>query len=699
MKQLPQKRGPLSAFAAPDPGETVEINPPSLQWVPEPEISDYLVRLETAAGALVLEQKTRFNCLQLRQKLSPGEYRWNVFAEDAQLGWRTFTVPENARDFLVPEAKTVFAALPETHPRHIYLPEDLAQLRAAHQPELTVLRRNIAEALQRPLMEYPDFYHETGRSDYRSILDEVRVFLDRDAVACALGWLFEREEAAGARARDSVLRVCEWNPCGPCSVIGIFRGDEVGLSICRTLPAIIDWTWDLYTEPQRRWIADTMKIHASHVYYLLNDQNFPANPGNSHSGRLSGYLGEMALVFSGIWEPELCEKYLNFALNIYGTLFPHYGGRDGGWAEGPFYGSSYTKWYLPFFFAVERLTGFSFFNKPFYRKLSQFFLHFAPPGQESHPFGDGNWPTQIEWPGFQAQNPFGVYAHRFGPEEARAFSRRLTEEIDVYKLHLLDVIPPVCGKTDPDAAGPAENSYCSYDTGLLSMRRSVADPEKDVALLARCSRYGSPSHQHADQGNFAVLAGGRALIAPSGTFGYRFGENHHQRWTVQTVAQNCILIDGEGQQKHSAEAVGKILEFSDNGTLCRTVFDLSAAYPMLQEYRRTLIFHRDTLQIEVADELSADHDVSVDFRLHSYAMPEETASGVRLYRAPGTAWVNVSGGAFRWTDRYRYPDDGGTEAAPNGNRPMVTQYHLNWNFPPARQHRITAAIQIEMEDL
>ena len=46
MKQFRQKRSPSSIFPAPENGEVVELNPPSLQWVAEPGVSLYLVRVE-----------------------------------------------------------------------------------------------------------------------------------------------------------------------------------------------------------------------------------------------------------------------------------------------------------------------------------------------------------------------------------------------------------------------------------------------------------------------------------------------------------------------------------------------------------------------------------------------------------------------------------------------------------------------------
>ncbi|WP_294482800.1 DUF4962 domain-containing protein, partial [uncultured Victivallis sp.] len=615
MKKLAQKREGCTVFPAPEPEECVALNPPSLQWVPEPGAASYRVTVRDDSGRLVAERECSVNFLRFSAPFAPGRYTWNVFACGAERGEWAFVLPEDAELFLPPTARELLDALPRERPRHIYFPEDLAPLAAAYGRQLDRLERNRAIAFADGIMRYPDFWRpEGGRIDYRSALDEVRRFLDRDTVACALLWLFRRDREAGEFARRALLAVCEWNPAGPCSVSGEW-GDEIGLSIVRTLPAVFDWVYELLSAKERNWAAATLRQHARQVHELLTNGNYAGNAGRSHSGRLPAYLGELALVLHGMIPEEECERYLAYALDLYGSIFPHYGGRDGGWAEGVFYASSYTKWYLPFFFAVERLSGFSFFAKPFYRHVAEFFLHFAVPGMKCHPFGDGHWDTRTEWPGFQAQNPFGVYADRFGPELARNFSRRCDEAIDHYELHLLDVIvPPPRAKLRELPRIGSDRSYVSLDTGLASLHTDLAHPERDIAMYARASRYGTPSHQHADQGDFAILAGGRGLIVPSGSFGYQFGEPHHRVWTQQTVSANCVLIDGSGQKKESAEATARMEPELERGKVSRLKLHLEPAYPMLRRYLRTLEFNHETGVLTVTDEIEADHPAVVDWR-------------------------------------------------------------------------------------
>ncbi len=699
MEKLAQKRGDQSIFPAPLDGETVEIDPPSLQWVGEPDVMKYRIVLRTASGKILVNHETSKNYLWLHKPLGPGEFVWNVFANDKERGEWRFTVPENARPFVVPTARELLNALPAEHPRHYLRQGDQEELRQRYADKIEILKRNIAMALEQGFMPYPNYYRPDGWVDGRHVLDVEREYLDRNLVACALGYFLLGDKAAGAYAKEAVLRVCEWNPAGPMSVNGKY-GDEAALSVCRSLPFSVDLTWDLYDERERDWIQDTLLGHGRQIMARAIRHNFHCKPGQSHIGRMPGYLGEIAIVLAKE-APAEAERFLDFALEIYATLFPHYGGKDGGWAEGPFYASTYTKWYLPFFLAVERATGFTFLNKPFYRRVSQFFMHFCQPGQEVHAFCDGHWDTHLEWPGFQAQDPFALYAERFGPQLARDFARQSLQNIDYFRLHLLDQFLPPMPHQDDGAAGPAENFHVFPDTGFVSMHTDLAHPSRDIAVFARCSKWGSASHQHADQGNFAILIGGRGFIHPTGSFGYRYGEPHHREWTQQTIAQNCFLIDGVGQQNFSADAFGRLLSYGSEGNRSQVVMDLSPAYPALTRAERTLVFtacSEDTAILELRDIIEAEHPVALDWRLHSYtAKPEQDGEFLLLKRETGTVrfQIHETPESYWMNDRYQFPLDG-PDLSPSVQRELPTQYHLNWHFAPATRHIITATFLIHL---
>ena len=698
---LPQIRTENAVlFPAPEDGERLEITPPPMYWLQVEGASEYRVVVENAGGETVVDETIGRNFLILRRPLPPGNYRWNIYADGRQRGWYAFEIAPDALEHIVPTADEVLARIPGTHPRHLYYPEDIETIVARYPGEIEVLRRNIRAAVEQGMPPRPRFHRTDGgyggHPRYREAFGDYRDYVDRNLIACALGHLLLRDSDAADYARSAFLNIIDWNPEGPCAVDGQWS-DEIGLSNTRCLFAAYDWTFDLYTEEQHRYIRATLAQYARQILRLLVRRNFFNDPGNNHSGRIPAYLGEAVLVLHGHIDPAETRQWLQIALDVYGSFFPYYGGRDGGWAQGTFYGSSYTKWYLPFFFAVERHTGFSFLDRPFYWKVSHFFMHLAPPGWEIHPFCDGYWclPEDEEWPGFFAQDPYGVYAERFGPDVARKFYA-MTPLPELFKLHLMDIFRVPFQSRRPDAAGPASQSRAFRDAGFVSIHGKIEDPEQDTAVLIRASKYGTQSHMHADQGGFAVISRGKGLISPTGYFGRGGGTDHHRLWTLQTHAHNCILVDGEGQPARSIRTIGRIECLKEEGPYAFTSLDLGGAYPQLAAYRRRIFFLRPGL-ILVYDDLKAKEEVRYSWLAHTLSPPEVEGDGIAVRRDPASLRIHlVTGGAetpdFTWTDRFGV---GINDNVPEHvHRDHPAQYHLTWIAAPVKDRRFVAIIPI-----
>ena len=378
-------------------------------------------------------------------------------------------------------------------------------------------------------------------------------------------------------------------------------------------------------------------------------------------------------------------------LKIYGGIFPHYGGTDGGWAEGPFYATSYVRWYLPFFSAVERYTGKSLLSRPFYRNLTRFLLTFADPAVENHPFGDGYWSpgeSDEEWPGFFAQNPYRYYARRFGPPSAEKRSGEL-ESPAFYKLHLLDLFLPTKKETGAEEPG---RLTVFPDTGLIALRTKPEDPGKNLVCLIRASRFGSDSHRHPDQGGFALFYGGVALLSPSGYFGRRYGTKHHREWTNSSRAHNVPLFCGVGQFENSYRAVGRVVSATDDGSTLAAEVEAGGAYPVPVEWKRAFALSDDTLT--VTDEFSTETPGEVALCLHTLSSPEPDGDGFRMIRNGVTLVCRPLEGIDappEITDRFAVGLNEGEPAEYAATMPR--QYHIYYRFPSDRR-RVTLAFSV-----
>lgn len=684
-------------FRFPEVGDRVDENPVYFCWKTEdiPEI--YTLKVKDSKGDIVFETKTD-KCFAIADKnLVGGNYSWNLFIEGDEMGWVDFTVAEKTVEFICPTAHDIFEKIPaDVHPRHLFFKEDIAKIKANKAGELEVLKRNIKLAIEEGIPESPRFHmpaHIDDEIDYRAFFGSYRNYCDRNLVACALGHAILGDKDAGEHAKTMLLEICNWNPSGPCSINGPWR-DEIGLSNSRCLSSVYDLLWDILSVQERVYVEQTIYQYGMQCKNNLLMYNFVQNPGKSHSGRVPAYLGEMAMILKGssVSTDEELEEWLQLSIDIYGSFFPYYGGQDGGWAESVFYGSTYTKWYLPFFMAVERLSGYRFLDRPFYQRVIHFFMHFAPVGWENHPFGDGYWCTSedLEWNGFFAQNPYRLYAQRFGPDLARDWEKQVALP-EIFKLHLLDIFIDAGSPPKVHLTGEATNTYHFKTAGVMSHHTNIHKPDNDIALLARASKYGSVSHQHADQGNIAIICDGTTLITPSGYFGYEFGTAHHREWTNQTKAHNCILVDGVGQESHSYTSTGKILHCTENedGTY-NAKMDLINAYPMLKEYTREISMDNDG-KITVVDEIVADKAVEISWLLHSLSSPDEKDGLLTINRKGKSVKIMpVTGlvGAPTISDQF---DPAVYSDVADNIKPWMTfddQYHMTWKSPKSDKHTI-----------
>ena len=320
-----------------------------------------------------------------------------------------------------------------------------------------------------------------------------------------------------------------------------------------------------------------------------------------------------------------------------------------------------------------------------------YLLHFCHEAYENHPFCDGYWcrPTDAEWPGFFAQNPYRVYAERFGPDLAL---QRMTSlgGIDYFRLHLLDIFLPKPQTRLPNAlTGEAENCALFAEGGFAAMHTDMTS-DRDICVLMRASRYTADSHRHADQGSFALYCGGRALISPSGYFGRRYGSRHHAEWTRNTIAHNVALIDGQGQKK-GIDAIGRFTRFDKENRLA--VLDLGAAYEGLTKYERSIAL--DEGGITVTDVIEADHPVTVIYPLHTLAVPQADGETVTVERDNSIMRIEVTAGALHLdsiTDRYTVDLNEGEPEAYRVTMPQ--QYHIYYRAEPATHHTFQVRFSI-----
>lgn len=680
-------------FQFPLENEVVYENPPTLIWIPVRDAKSYVLTVYDE-DKIAERIETSHNYANLTRRLSSKQYSWTVETDSGLFRERMyFTIAKEAIYFDRPTADEVFNAYPAERPAYIFSKSDITTLLEERASELDAIRRNVEIAIKRPMPQTPEHHWYPYSLAFKLYFSEHRLYCDRDLIACALLYALTGDETAGEYGRKLLLRICDMNPLGPCAIDGEWD-DETGISNVRNLPPAFDMLYPLLSEKQRNYVASTIAVYARQCENKLKKINYEQNPSHSHTGRLPCYLGGAALVLKGTGaaDEETLKRWLSYSLDICCGIFPFYGGNDGSWAEGVFYSSSYTKWYLPFFAAVERFTGKSLFNRPFYHRYTDFLIHFCDHRYENHPFCDCYWETPLSdnWPGFFAQNPFTVYADKFGPALATKRKEEYAKQ-NIYYLHLLDLFIPTLKREDNSLAKDPENVAVFPDSGFIAMHTDLTSDD-DICVMARASRFTHDSHRHKDQGSFALFAGGTSLISPSGYYGIGYSTKHHFNWTKSTKAHNTILVDGFGQEQVDImKSVGKIVSVDKENKSC--VLDMSSCYEKLNLWKRTITLHEK--QLNVYDEIEAVGEVEVTYCLHALSLPYCDDNTVHIERNGRKLTIVPQDDCLELvsiSDRF---DVDVNEGQPeNLHVKTEPQYHIYYKSSPKSRHVLNVNFEI-----
>jgi len=708
MRKLRQERtSARQYFPAPRDGARLEINPTGFIWLPVPEADRYEIRIwRKTDGKEVLSKYVSKYYYVPKEPFEPGSYQWTIRAVDKKgkiIGERdpwSFVVPEDAFVAVCPSAAEVIDKLEnehkDKHPILVFpwfeIDEVRERVKTLHKEEFKSLKATVERAYRMGMPEPPTFHlaetEQQKRMYYVYYFRRLRQFININLYACALYYLFTGESKPGEFARRMILHVCSWNPEGPNAVDGPW-GDEPGLSYAKCLHECYDWTYDLYDRRERIFVENTLAIYTKQTYRRLkrNEMNF-----SSHLGRLYPYLGEHVILLHSRLGREKAEEMLQFVLDAFNTWYPHWGGEDGGWAEGVAYGSTYNTFYIPFFTTFEKLTGFSFWNRPFYRKVKDFFVYCCPCNAEHIPFGDG----QERGLRPQAWALFRFYGARFKDPVCSWIASKIGCP-PILSSVLPFLHPPFKGNIE-EVSLP--NAKLFRGIGWAALHSDIKNPERDNYLVFKSSPFGSVSHQHADQNSFCILSGGKALAIASGYYGPAYGMPHHALWTRQTKANNCILVDGEGQADRDFKATGRIVDFRDEGRYAYVSGDATPAYKgKLSQFIRHILFIRPDVFI-IYDDLKADRPVAFSWLLHSLERPkidvEKRIINIQRKNAHLQARLFSSSPLdIKYTDQFDIPYNFGMEKQFHEEKP--NQHHISATTRKVSATKIAAVIQVWLD--
>ncbi|MEN6497872.1 MAG: DUF4962 domain-containing protein [Thermoguttaceae bacterium] len=680
----------------PADGATASLNPPSFIWLHEKEAKTYTIQWARQKDFRGAESATGFvwNTYTHDEPFKPGTYYWRyrfTTKDGKQSTWsevRRVVVPATAEAFPMPNRAEQRERVPQTHPRLFMRPDDLPRLRELAKGKLAETFEKLREEADRILKAgpTPEPVH-MGSARNKEDKEAVKYWWPnraqtekacKEAETLAFVYLITQDKKYGEAARRWLLHLASWNPDGPTN----FRLNcEAGKVMLYRPARAYDWAHDMFTDAEREKIRAIALRRVSDAWEsgeIARGTGHLNSPYNSHGNRIWHKVGESGIAFLG--EIPEAETWLDYAVNKFYSCYPVWADDDGGWHEGVSYWAGYQSkavWWLQ---VAKSALGIDGLKKPFFAHVGDYPMYIAPPGSPNSGFGDLAFnPPSKSVGGFMEYHQRMLGSQPDG--ERAGYWRWWTEKWGMKgEGGILGFLYAANLPALPEAKAPTDlpQSKVFRGIGVASLHTTLLDSRDDVHFLFKSSPFGTQSHGHNPHNTFQLNAYGEALLT---TCVYRdlHGSKFHYQWAHSTVAQNGVLVNGEGQIKHTPAPHGRIVEFQSTPEWDYLVGDATEAYGgRLKRFQRHVVFVKPASSgptagpvIVLYDDLEAKEPATFQFMLHALKPFTVNEKDARLSVDQPKAGVEVqyvssTPLAFRQWDGYTPPP----------SKPFPNQWHV-----------------------
>jgi hypothetical protein len=674
-------------------GEVVAVTPPGFVWRPQDAAKSYGIQVAQDINFTTVVYESDhldFFAHSPPKTIDVGDWFWRFRYFDGAdwSAWssvRSFTVPEGVQEMPIPLKADLVGRIPKTHPRLFARPEWIADYKARIDGDLKPHYERLVGACDKLVAEPPSTVepplYETGMKrggdPWRKIWWGNRRYTQKvldGAATLAFTSLLDGNEQYGQLAKDLLMACAEWDPKGS---TGYRYNDEAGMPYNYYFSRTYTFLYDKLSEEERAKCRDIMRVRGQEMYEHLNPRHL-WKPYSSHSNRAWHFLGEVGIAFLG--EIPEAEDWVWFATHVFATAYPVWSDSDGGWHEGTAYWNSYLNRFTWWADVMKAAMDIDAFDKPFFSQVGYYPMYLMPPGTKGGGFGDltarRDSEDNVRLTSIftaQAQNPhwqWYVDANGGGKPESG------------YIGFIRGALP----KVEAEAPTDLPSSRVFRGIGQAMLNSNLMDAKENVQVVFKSSPFGTQSHGYESQNAFLVYAFGERLFIRTGRRD-SYGSDHHKNWMWETKSINGITVNGKGQGKRTASAVGKIVDFATSEGFDFVVGEAGDAYPegLVDRFTRAILFVKPDI-IVVHDVLEVPEASTFEWHLHTPV--EMTVNGQQDIRVVNGAAASQA--SFLWpqgldvsqTDKFDVPP-----------RPRVklVEYHLTAKTPAlsTRQEFVT----------
>lgn len=673
-----------------------EMNPPGFVWRPQKNFASYTFEIagdESFKNVVVTASDLRYACYCPDKALAPGTYFWRFRFVDKKgeaSAWssvRSFSVSKESVVFPMPAKEELLSRIPEKHPRLFVRPEQMEDLRKRAKGEMKGEYEAIAATCEKllksppPTAEPPKYPAgmTTKSEEWRVIWWGNREYTIKVLDAAAtLGFAYQLSgnQKYGELGRRLLMDAAQWDPKGSTNY---HYNDEAGMPYVYFFSRAYTFLNPLLSEDDKTKCREVIRARGNEMYAHLNPRHL-WSPYASHSNRAWHKLAEAGIAFAD--EIPEAKEWVWFAMNVFFNVYPVWCDDDGGWHEGAAYWNSYIERFTYFADIMKADLGIDAFKKPYFSKIGYYPMYLQPPGTPGGGFGDlvperkadanARLMTALA---AQANNPYWTwYAGAVGGPVKHGGYIGFVRGATAY----------------PAAKAPDDlpTSRLFRGIGQAYLNTNLKDAKQNVELGFKSSPFGTQSHGYDSNNTIFLYAYGERLLAPSGRRDI-YGSKHHVNWMWDTKSTNGITVNGQGQGKRTAKAIGKITAFHTSDWLDYVAGDASTAYgPDVKKAVRQVVFLKPGVVV-IRDWLEATKPSTFEFWLHApVEMKVEGQENITVVNGSAQCRVSLLAPAkleIRQTDQYDPPP------AP---RIKVKEWHLSAKSPLASEMEFVTVIRI-----